>query len=102
MSKNLDKKSETIIKVMLSSETDEDGNDMISSNLIDDNAEQFKALSLALLGNESLREMTLLTSAYIIATSDKPQEIASSIIELANDIMKENIPNHKLIKNYAS
>lgn len=52
--------------------------------------DEIKALGLALIGDEPLRETALLASAYIIATSPEPSAVANGLLEMVNDIIKEN------------
>lgn len=74
------------IKIKLITETDEEGNKTVYAEF---NPAQLEELSLSLISTERLRETSLLSSAYIIATSVNPEDTAKSLMDMANDILKE-------------
>ena len=85
---------QTKINITLVTESDENGKKQVYAEYDHNDLE---ALSLALISTEDLREVALLAGAYIIATSINPQSTANNLIEMTNDILKEN--NQKAINN---
>lgn len=56
---------------------------------VDYDPDDIRTLVFALVGDESLREAALLASSYIIASSSDPEGTVNGMMEMVNDILKE-------------
>lgn len=74
------------IVLKLITQEDESGQKQVHTECETDDLE---ALSLALISTESLREVTLLSSGYIIASSSNPTAVAEGLVEFTNQVLKE-------------
>ncbi len=76
------------IKLTLNTLTDENGRTYFTTEY-DENI--LKDLSIALLADPELKNMTLMTAAYIVSQENSPETILEKIRSFAEDIKEQKI-----------